>query len=67
MGGYDSKKFTELHKNIFVVAKSEQEAKSRALQHITNWEVLHKDYQYDVDKILNVSGCRSQDLILQTL
>lgn len=56
LGGYDSKQFTELHKNIFVVAKSEQEAKSRALKHITNWEVPHKDYQFDVDKILNVSG-----------
>ncbi|MCC8467825.1 MAG: hypothetical protein LN589_03940 [Rickettsia endosymbiont of Eriopis connexa] len=30
LGGYDSKQFTELHKNIFVVAKSEQKAKSRA-------------------------------------
>ena len=56
LGGYDSKQFTELHKNIFVVAENEQEAKSRALKHITEWESPHKDYLFDVDKILDVSN-----------
>lgn len=55
LGGYDSKQFTELHKNIFVVAENEQEAKSRGLKHITEWESPHRDYLFDVDKILDVS------------
>lgn len=55
LGGYDSKQFTELHKNIFVVAENEQEAKSRALKYILNWQSPHKDYQFDVDNVLNIS------------
>jgi hypothetical protein len=55
LGGYDSKQFTELHKNIFVVAQNEQEAKSRALRHIIGWESPHRDYLFDIDKILDVS------------
>lgn len=32
LGGYDSEQFTKLHRNVFVVAKNDQEAKIRALQ-----------------------------------
>ena len=56
LGGYSSKEFTELHKNIFIVAKNDREAKLRALKHIENWESPHRDNLFDVDKILNVSN-----------
>lgn len=36
LGGYDSKKFTELHKNVFVIAKNESKAKVKALSQILN-------------------------------
>lgn len=56
LGGYDSNQFTELHQNIFVVAENDKEAKSRALKYVSNWQFPHRDYQFDVDSILNVSN-----------
>jgi len=50
LGGYDSKQFTELHKNVFVVATNDKEAKARAVAQVQNWEVPHRDYQYEVEK-----------------
>ena len=45
LGGYDRNEFTELHKNIFVVAPTASKAKVRALKQILDWESHHKDYQ----------------------
>lgn len=56
LGGYDSKQFTELHKNIFVVAENEQSAKSKAVKMVSEWESPHRDYLFDVDKILDVNS-----------
>jgi hypothetical protein len=56
LGGYDSKQFTELHKNIFVVARNEQGAKDKAVSSVAEWEMPHKDRLFDVDKILDVSN-----------
>jgi hypothetical protein len=64
LGGYDSRQFTELHKNIFIVAENDQDAKSRALKHIKNWESPHKDYLFEVDKVLNVSDLLSNKIKL---
>ncbi len=55
LGGYDQKQFTELHKNVFVVAENEQAAKLRAVAQIQDWESPHRDYLFDVDTVLNVS------------
>lgn len=54
LGGYSDDSFTELHKNIFVVAENESKAKVRALQTILDWKSHHRDYQYDVDKVFEV-------------
>lgn len=56
LGGYDPSQFTELHRNLFVVAENEKEAKARALTYITDWKLPHRDYQYEIDKILNVNN-----------
>lgn len=64
LGGYDSKQFTELHKNIFVVAKNEQDAKIKAVQRISEWESPHRDYLLEVDKILDVNQLLQNNLIL---
>ncbi len=65
LGGYDSKQFTELHKNIFVVvAENEQDAKAKAVKSIAEWESPHRDYLFDVDKILDVNQLLRDKLIL---
>ncbi|MBA2652666.1 MAG: DUF1543 domain-containing protein [Tatlockia sp.] len=55
LGGYDPKQFTELHKNIFVVASSESEARHKAIQHIREWQVPHLDFLYQIDNLLNIN------------
>ncbi|WP_419419765.1 DUF1543 domain-containing protein [Legionella sp. D16C41] len=55
LGGYDKKQFTELHKNIFIVAANEFEAKQKALRQISDWELAHRDYLYEIDNLLNLN------------
>ncbi len=54
LGGYDQNEFTELHKNIFVVAPTPSKAKVKALEQILHWQSHHRDYQYKVDQMINV-------------
>lgn len=56
LGGYDPSEFTELHKNIFVVAENEAVAKQKAKTTISHWQVPHKDNLYNLDKCINVSN-----------
>lgn len=56
LGGYDRNEFTELHKNVFVVAPTESKAKVRALKQILDWESHHRDYQFEVEKIVDVES-----------
>ena len=55
LGGYDPQKFTELHKNIFVIGKDSGQAKLKAKKQIQHWMLPHKDYLYEIDNILNVA------------
>lgn len=55
LGGYDSRQFTELHQNVFVVASDEAEAKRRAVQQIAQWESPHRDYLHQVDTLLDLN------------
>lgn len=61
LGGYDQHQFTELHKNVFVVASDEAEAKQKAVQQISEWESPHRDYLYQVDGILNLNNMLAAD------
>lgn len=54
LGGYDSREFTELHRNLFVVAENESEAKLKAKATISHWDVPHKDNLYAIDDCINV-------------
>ena len=56
LGGYDSKKFTELHENVFVVAEDQVKAKARALKLVQHWEVPHRDFLFEAEKIVEVSN-----------
>ncbi|EEZ93449.1 DUF1543 domain-containing protein [Legionella longbeachae] len=55
LGGYDNAMFTELHKNIFLVAKNENEAKTKALVQAKSWKSAHRDNLYEIDDIVNIS------------
>lgn len=56
LGGYDPNEFTELHKNLFVVAENEGDAKVKAKATISHWQVPHKDYLYEMDDCVNVNN-----------
>ena len=51
LGGYQSGDFNELHKNVFVVAPDEAQAKIRALKQVRGWTAHHKDTIFDVEDL----------------
>ena len=61
LGGYDRHQFTELHRNIFVVATDTTEAKQKAVKQITDWESPHRDYLYDVENVLDINQLSEQE------
>ncbi len=54
LGGYDPDDFSELHKNVFVVASTQSKAKARALREILHWPQRHEDYTFEVEKISGI-------------
>jgi hypothetical protein len=60
LGGYDPNEFSELHKNVFVVAPTESKAKVKALKTILDWQSHHKDYLYDVEQAVNLSALAAE-------
>lgn len=55
LGGYDPLQFTELHKNVFVVAQDEREAKQKAVEQVKDWTSPHRDYLHQVENIVNLN------------
>ncbi len=55
LGAYSSQEFTEVHRNLFLVAETEAEAKKRAVASIRDFEQGHKDYLYEVDSAICLS------------
>jgi hypothetical protein len=49
LGGYDGRDFAEQHKNMFVVATSVADAKTRALQSIGGWTDAHRDELFEAE------------------
>jgi hypothetical protein len=56
LGGYDTREFTELHKNILLVAPDAKAAKAKALTQIQSWSVPHRDRQFEVEMAVDVSN-----------
>ncbi len=56
LGGYDPAEFTELHKNVLVVAPTESKAMVRALRQVEDWQGRHKDKIFEIENIYDVSG-----------
>lgn len=66
LGGYNPNEFTELHKNMFVVAEHEGQAKQKAKNTISDWTVPHKDNLYNLDECVNVNDLlQKQGLAIQ--
>lgn len=55
LGGYDPNEFTELHKNLLVVAASPQEAKLKAVRQVQDWTSPHRDYLFDVEAVVSLN------------
>ncbi len=51
LGGYEPGDFSELHRNVFVVAPDDSKAKVRALKQVLHWKGRHEDYTLDVENI----------------
>ena len=56
LGGYDPALFSELHKNILIVAADANAAKDRAKAQINHWQKPHKDNLFEIEKIVDVSA-----------
>ncbi|HYD18179.1 MAG TPA: DUF1543 domain-containing protein [Patescibacteria group bacterium] len=65
LGGYEKGEFSELHKNVFVVAPTESKARVRALKQVQRWKGAHKDNQFEIEKLFNVEDAlRGQGLFI---
>ncbi|HEX2590997.1 MAG TPA: DUF1543 domain-containing protein [Rhizomicrobium sp.] len=50
LGGYDRNEFLEKHRNAFVVASSEADAKTRAKKLAKGWDEPHRDDMYEAEQ-----------------
>ena len=55
LGGYDKNEFAESHKTVFIVADDDHKAKIAALKQIRDWKTPHRDNQYEIDQLINIS------------
>lgn len=56
LGGYDPSEFTELHRNILLVAASASAATAKALQQVQGWSEPHRDKVFEVEKTLDLTA-----------
>ncbi|MEM9839481.1 MAG: DUF1543 domain-containing protein [Pseudomonadota bacterium] len=58
LGGYTEGFFGEVHRNAFVVARDQREAKTKALIQgkAEGWDSVHRDTLFSVEDVLNISG-----------
>ncbi len=61
MGGYDPREFSELHRNVLLVATDAKAAKQRALSKIQGWELPHKDNLLEVENLVDLSKAAADD------
>jgi hypothetical protein len=60
LGGYDPAQFTELHRNVLVVAPDEAAAKAKAKARIEHWQKPHKDRMFEIENMLDISAQMQQ-------
>src|ERR1700722_10645279 len=56
LGGYSPAEFSELHKNILLVAADAKAAKAKALTQIESWSLPHKDNVFEVEKAIDLTA-----------
>jgi hypothetical protein len=56
LGGYDPAQFSELHRNILIVADDSDAAKQRAKAQIDHWHKPHKDKLFEIEKTVDISA-----------
>ena len=56
LGGYDPAEFSELHKNVLLVAPDADIAKQKAKAQIRHWSTPHRDRLFDVEKAVDVTA-----------
>lgn len=55
LGGYDPREFSELHRNVLLVAPDAKAAKAKALTRIKGWSLPHKDNLFEVEKAIDLT------------
>ncbi|SCM76040.1 conserved hypothetical protein [uncultured Pleomorphomonas sp.] len=60
LGGYSPTEFTELHRNVLIVARDAAAAKAKALTLVRDWSLPHKDRLFEVDKAVDLSATLRQ-------
>ncbi len=56
LGGYDPAEFSELHRNVLLVAPDAKAAKAKALTQIQRWSLPHKDNLFEVEKAIDLTA-----------
>lgn len=56
LGGYNPAEFSELHRNVLLVAPDAKAAKAKALTLVKGWSLPHKDNLFEVEKAINVTA-----------
>lgn len=63
LGGYDRADFSERHRNVFVVAETLAQAKSRAIKRAKDWAEPHRDDMYEAEQAFALDAA-AQDMRL---
>jgi hypothetical protein len=56
LGGYDPSEFTELHRNVLIVAADDTAAKAKAKAQINHWQKPHRDRLFEIEKTLDLTA-----------
>ena len=56
LGGYDVSQFSELHRNVLVVASDAPSAKAKSLKLIAGWNLPHKDSLFEIEKAVDIGA-----------
>jgi Domain of Unknown Function (DUF1543) len=60
LGGYDPAEFSELHRNVLVVASDAPSAKARSLTLVAGWTLPHKDSLFEIEKAVDVGAAMAR-------
>ena len=56
LGGYDSREFSELHRNVLLVAPDAKAATAKALEQIRGWSSPHRDKVFEIEKAIDLTA-----------